>query len=171
MKQPDLLLLDEPTNHLDLEGIRWLEELLAGARFASLIVTHDRYFLENVATRVVELNRAYPGGSFSVNGPYSTFLEKREEFLAGQQARQAALASAVRREIEWLQRGAEARTTKAKGRIESAGRMMEELADLQAQQRPDAQRADRLRRQRPADAEADRGQVHRQGAGRARAVP
>ena len=130
VKEPDLLLLDEPTNHLDLEGIEWLEKLLSGANFAFLLVSHDRYFLENVTNRIVELNRTYADGYLSVNGTYSDFLENREEYLQAQSAQQTALASRVRREVEWLKRGAKARTTKAKGRIEQAGRMMEDLAEL-----------------------------------------
>ena len=68
MREPDLLLLDEPTNHLDLEGILWLEKLLSGASFAFVLVSHDRYFLENVTNRVVELNAAYANGYLSVSG-------------------------------------------------------------------------------------------------------
>jgi ATP-binding cassette subfamily F protein uup len=132
LRKPDLLLLDEPTNHLDLEGILWLEELLADAPFAFLLVSHDRYFLENVTNRVVELNRAYAGGFFSVNGSYSEFLEKREGYLEAQASEEQSLAGRVRREIEWLQRGAKARRTKAKGRIEEANRMIRELAELRA---------------------------------------
>ena len=128
--EPDLMLMDEPTNHLDLEGIRWLEKLIAQAGFATLIVTHDRAFLESVGTRVIELGRQYPDGFLSHNGAYSDFVEKREDFLAAQQGRQQALASGVRREVAWLRRGAKARTTKAKGRIERAGEMMNDLADL-----------------------------------------
>lgn len=129
-REPDLLLMDEPTNHLDIDGILWLEELIANAPFATLTVSHDRRFLESIANRIIELGRAYPEGYLSHNGAYSEFIEKREEFLAAQQGRQQALASGVRREIEWLRRGAKARTTKAKGRIERANDMMAELADL-----------------------------------------
>jgi ATP-binding cassette subfamily F protein uup len=127
---PDLLLMDEPTNHLDIDGILWLEKILANPSFATLIVSHDRAFLESIANRIIELGRAYPEGFLSHNGSYTKFLEKREEFLTAQQGREQSLASGVRREIEWLQRGAKARTTKAKGRIERAGEMMSELADL-----------------------------------------
>src|SRR5688572_5017103 len=130
VRRPDLLLLDEPTNHLDLEGILWLEKLLTNAAFAFVLISHDRYFLENVTNRVVELNRAYEGGHLSVNGSYSTFLERRDEYLAAQQRTEQALAGQVRREVEWLRRGAKARTTKAKGRINEAGRMMDDLAEL-----------------------------------------
>ncbi len=132
IQKPDLLLLDEPTNHLDVEGILWLEELLADAPFAFLLVSHDRYFLENVTNRVIELNRAYAEGFFSVNGAYSQFLEKREEYLEAQASTEQSLAGQVRREIEWLQRGAKARRTKAKGRIEDANRMIGELAEVKA---------------------------------------
>ncbi len=130
IRRPDLLLLDEPTNHLDLEGIVWLEQLLKDAPFACLLVSHDRRFLENVTNRVIELSRAYPDGFLSSNGAYSDFLRTREEFLEAQASRERSLAGKVRREIEWLQRGAKARTTKAKGRIDQAGRLMGELAEL-----------------------------------------
>jgi ATP-binding cassette subfamily F protein uup len=130
IRKPDLLLLDEPTNHLDVEGICWLEQLLTEGRFACLMVSHDRRFLENVANRVVELSRAYPDGFLSFNGAYSDFLRKREEFMAAQASREQSVAGKVRREIEWLQRKAKARTTKARARIDEAGRLMEELAEL-----------------------------------------
>ncbi|MBV8781527.1 MAG: ABC-F family ATP-binding cassette domain-containing protein [Phycisphaerae bacterium] len=130
VREPELLLLDEPTNHLDLAGILWLEKTLASASFAFVMVSHDRYFLENLTNRIVELDRAYPDGYLSHDGSYSGFLEKKEAFLTAQQSRQQSLASNVRREIEWLRRGAKARTTKAKGRIEQANSMMTDLADL-----------------------------------------
>jgi ATP-binding cassette subfamily F protein uup len=127
---PDVLLLDEPTNHLDVDGILWLEEILAEDARACLVVSHDRYFLERVATRMLELNRIYPRGLFEADGPYSDFLARRDELLRGQAAYQESLANTVRREIEWLRRGAKARSTKAKGRIKEAGRLLEELNDL-----------------------------------------
>ena len=126
---PDILLMDEPTNHLDVEGILWLEDLLTERSRAFLVVSHDRYFLEHVATRMLELNRVYPDGLFEAEGRYSEFLARRDEFLRGQAAYQDALANTVRREIEWLRRGAKARSTKAKGRSKQAGRMIEELED------------------------------------------
>jgi len=127
--EPDVLLMDEPTNHLDLDGILWLEELLREGARAFVSVSHDRWFLEHVTTRVVELNHAYPGGRFESDGPYSEFLARREDFLRGQAAWEEALANTVRREIAWLRQGAKARSTKAKGRIQEAGRLMEELRD------------------------------------------
>jgi ABC transport system ATP-binding/permease protein len=135
VQHPDILLLDEPTNHLDLPGINWLEDLLEQAAFASVIVSHDRYFLENVTTDMVELNRIYPNGSLRVHGNYSKFLEKKEEFLHAQSKRQEALENLVHGEIEWLRRGAKARTRKSKARISKAGELMGELADLNARSR------------------------------------
>ena len=130
--RPDVLLLDEPTNHLDLLGIAWLESLLASAPFACVVVSHDRYFLENAATVTVELNRAYPDGLLRAAGNYSRFLEKKEEFLAAQSKRRQALAGRVRTEIEWLRRGPKARATKAKARIDNANELIGELARMNA---------------------------------------
>jgi ATP-binding cassette subfamily F protein uup len=130
--EPDLLLMDEPTNHLDIEGILWLEELIGRSSFATLTVSHDRRLLESAANRIIELSTAYPDGYLGHRGTYSEFLEKRSELLEAQQGRERALASGVRREIEWLRRGAKARTTKAKGRIDRAGQMMSELADVRS---------------------------------------
>jgi ATP-binding cassette subfamily F protein uup len=130
IREPDLLLMDEPTNHLDLEGILWLEGLLKSASFAYVVITHDRYFLEKVTNRIVELNAAYPEGYLSVQGTYSDFLALRGDALEAQLRRQQALANKVRREVEWLGRTAEARSTKAQFRIKDAGRLMDDLADL-----------------------------------------
>src|SRR5262249_2059110 len=133
-QDPDVLFLDEPTNHLDFEGLRWLEKLLSTATFASVVVSHDRYFLDTVVNDVAEIDRSYPGGLFRVEGQYSQFLEKKEEFLLSQSNRQEALANRVRREIEWLRRGPKARTGKSKARIDEAGRLMRELADVESRQ-------------------------------------
>jgi ATP-binding cassette subfamily F protein uup len=130
VQAPDILLLDEPTNHLDLAGIEWLEELLGNAQFASVVVSHDRYFLENFANATAELSRVYPDGILRVAGNYSTFLDKKEELLHAQAKRQEALENRVHSEIEWLRRGAKARTRKSKARIGKANEMIGELADL-----------------------------------------
>ncbi len=138
VQNPAIVLLDEPTNHLDLGGIEWLEKLLQNAPFASVIVSHDRYFLENVPTAIAELNRAYPDGLLYVAGNYSAFLEKKAEFLHAQAKRQDALENRVRTEMEWLRRGPKARATKAKARIDTAHEMIGELADLRARSRTSA---------------------------------
>ncbi|MEK6693737.1 MAG: ATP-binding cassette domain-containing protein, partial [Nitrospirota bacterium] len=106
MMEPDVLLMDEPTNHLDVEGILWLERLLKAQARAYLVVSHDRRFLESVASRMVELNRSYPSGVFEARGRYSDFLEQRDAALQAQADYQASLANRVRREVEWLRRGA-----------------------------------------------------------------
>ena len=127
MLEPDVLLMDEPTNHLDVEGILWLEALLKNEPRAFLVVSHDRRFLESVATRMIELNRCYEHGVFEAKGRYSDFLEQREATLQAQADHRASLANRVRQEVEWLRRGPKARTTKAKARVESAGNLIAEL--------------------------------------------
>ncbi len=132
VREPDFLLLDEPTNHLDLEGVLWLEDLLKSAPFAFILVSHDRNFLENVTNRTVELNSTYKDGYLSCKGPYSSFLEARAEYLSAQSNEQQALASKMRREVAWLQRGARARQTKSVGRIREAGKLFDEFAEVKA---------------------------------------
>ncbi len=140
VREPDVLLLDEPTNHLDLEGVLWLEELLPGAAAATIVISHDRLFLEHVATRMIEVDRRHARGLFESDGAYSTFLERREAALAAQSAQRDALANRVRREVEWLRRGPKARTTKSQARIKTAEQMIDRLADLDA--RADSDTAD-----------------------------
>ncbi len=135
VQQPDIVLLDEPTNHLDLAGIQWLETILRKPSFAYVVVSHDRYFLENVAAQMVELDRAYENGFLRVNGNYSKFLVAKEESLHARGKRQEALENLVHTEIEWLRRGPKARTTKSKSRIDKAHRMIGELADLNSRTR------------------------------------
>jgi ABC transport system ATP-binding/permease protein len=142
VQQPDILLLDEPTNHLDLAGIEWLEGVLRGAPFACVVVSHDRYFLENVSTEIVELNKLYAEGLLRVEGNYSTFLEAKELYLHAQRKEQAALANRVHTEIDWLRRGPKARTTKSKARIDKAHEMIGDLAEMNARTRTSAARID-----------------------------
>lgn len=115
ISKPDLLILDEPTNHLDTESIEWLENFLASYRGACLFVTHDRYFLDNIATRIVEVEH---GNIYSYQGNYSDYLvtkaEREQELMNAEQRRQ----SFIRREIDWIRRGPKARTTKSKSRIQ-----------------------------------------------------
>ena len=130
VQHPDILLLDEPTNHLDLAGIEWLERFLQRAAFASVVVSHDRYFLESVTNEMVEIDKAYEDGALRVHGNYSAFLEAKEEHLHAQRNRQEALENRVHTEIEWLRRGPKARTTKSKARIDNAHKMIGELAEM-----------------------------------------
>ncbi len=132
---PEILLLDEPTNHLDLAGIEWLEQLLAQAAFACVVVSHDRYFLENVANETAELARVYPDGIFRVSGVYSHFLEMKEQWMHAQSRHQEALENRVHTEIEWLRRGPKARRGKSKSRIDRAHELIGELGDLRSRTR------------------------------------
>jgi ATP-binding cassette subfamily F protein uup len=127
IKEPELLLLDEPTNHLDLEGIEWLEDFLERPGFTFAIITHDRYFMENVCSRIVEINPIYPGGNFMVQGGYGEYLRRKAEFMEGQSAQMARMANKMRIETEWLNRGVEARRTKQQARIKSAMALKDEL--------------------------------------------
>lgn len=142
VQNPDVLLLDEPTNHLDLAGIEWLERLLQRSSFASVVVSHDRYFLENVSNEMVEIDRGYEDGALRAKGSYSTFLEAKEEHLHAQRNRQEALENRVHTEIEWLRRGPKARTTKSKARIDKAHKMIGELAEMKSRSSASAAQID-----------------------------
>ncbi|MGH8371929.1 MAG: ABC-F family ATP-binding cassette domain-containing protein [Gammaproteobacteria bacterium] len=131
-QEPDLLLLDEPTNHLDLEGILWLETVLKQAAFAFVLVSHDRYVLENVSNRIVELNMRYPDGYLAVAGNYGTFLQRKAALLDQQTQQEQALSNKLRRELEWLRRGPKARTTKAQARIDSALQLQSDVHSIKA---------------------------------------
>lgn len=115
LSKPDLLLLDEPTNHLDAESVQWLEQHLASYPGAILAVTHDRYFLDNVAEWILELDcgRAYP-----YEGNYSTYLEKKAERLAVQGRKDAKLQKRLTEELAWVRSGAKARQAKSKARLQ-----------------------------------------------------
>jgi ATP-binding cassette subfamily F protein uup len=126
--------MDEPTNHLDLDGILWLERLLASEAAAFLVVSHDRWFLEHVAERMLDLDPVHAGGFFETRGRYSEFLERKDAALAEQAHWQETLANRVRREVDWLRHGPKARTTKSQARIQEAGRLIGELAAVQSRQ-------------------------------------
>jgi len=131
LREPELLLLDEPTNHLDVQSILWLETFLAQAAFATVTVTHDRLFLQRVSNRILELDRRHPGGLFCVDGDYATFLERKDDAMAAQEQREASLRNTLRRETEWLRRGAPARTTKQQARIHRAVALAAEVDELE----------------------------------------
>lgn len=130
MQEPDLLLLDEPTNHLDLEGILWLEKFLTREKISYVVISHDRYFLENVSNKIIELNKCFPQGLFVCEGAMGVYTERKEDFLRGQIETQRSLASTVRDEIDWLRQSPKARTTKAEARVNKAYELMEELSEI-----------------------------------------
>ena len=129
VSEPDVLLLDEPTNHLDIDSIVWLESLLKSGSQTFVVISHDRYFLQNVAGRMLDIDRVYPDGALAVDGAYLELLEARDTLLANQASYQESLANRVRREVAWLRRGPKARTSKAKSRIDAAHRSISELAE------------------------------------------
>jgi ATP-binding cassette subfamily F protein uup len=135
VQAPDVLFLDEPTNHLDLAGIKWLEGVLQAAPHACVVVSHDRYLLENFGHQIVELNRIYEEGLLRVDGNYSSFLQTKEEYLHAQGRRQESLANRVHSELEWLRRGAKARTRKSKARIDKANELISGLAEMKERTR------------------------------------
>jgi ATP-binding cassette subfamily F protein uup len=113
---PDVYILDEPTNHLDIETIEWLESYMTSGQKTILLVTHDRYFLDNVSTRIIELDR---GKIQSFNGNYSYYLEKKAEQSAAEDATFSKNTNLLKKELEWMRRQPKARTTKSKSRIDS----------------------------------------------------
>ena len=115
LSKPDLLLLDEPTNHLDAESVQWLEQHLAAYAGAILAVTHDRYFLDNVAEWILELDR---GRAYPYEGNYSTYLEKKAERLSVQGRKDAKLQKRLTEELAWVRSGAKARQAKSKARLQ-----------------------------------------------------
>ncbi|GIL17749.1 MAG: ABC transporter ATP-binding protein [Oligoflexia bacterium] len=130
MRTPDLLFLDEPTNHLDVESIKWLEDFLSQAKFSCFFITHDRLFLQRVANRIIDLDPRFPGFLLSVNAGYDQYLESKAEMISNQEIRETKLKNLLRREKEWLARGAQARQTKQKARIENAGKLASHVEDL-----------------------------------------
>lgn len=114
LEKPDLLLLDEPTNHLDAESVLWLEQHLAKYPGAVLAVTHDRYFLDNVAEWILELDR---GRAYPYEGNYSTYLEKKQERLQVQGKKDAKMAKRLKDELEWVRSSPKAKQTKSKARL------------------------------------------------------
>jgi ATP-binding cassette subfamily F protein uup len=130
VSQPDVLLLDEPTNHLDIEAIEWLESFLLEYAGAVIFVTHDRTFLEKVATRIVEIDR---GMLTSWPGNYVTFERKKEEWLANEELQNAKFDKKMAQEEVWLRRGVKARRTRDEGRVKALMAMRAERAARRAQ--------------------------------------
>ena len=128
LSRPDMLLLDEPTNHLDAESVEWLEQFLGQFPGTVIAVTHDRYFLDNAAEWILELDRGY---GIPWKGNYSSWLEQKEQRLATEQKQEEARAKAMKRELEWVRKGAKGRQAKNKARIQR----FEELSSLEHQKR------------------------------------
>jgi ABC transport system ATP-binding/permease protein len=137
----DLLILDEPTNHLDNETVEWLEEYLSRYKGALLFVTHDRYFLDRVTNRIFELDR---GKLYSYEGSYAVFLEKKAEREEHEAAAESKRQNLLRRELAWLRRGAKARTTKQKARVQRVEELRDRKVDGPAEKIEMALRASRL---------------------------
>jgi ATP-binding cassette subfamily F protein uup len=129
VQAPDVMLLDEPTNHMDVQGLQWLAQLMMQAHWAWVLVSHDRWFLEQTTTKMAELHSRYTDGILAFPGTYSNFLEKRDAFQETQEQQVQALAGKVRREEAWLRRGPKARATKAKYRVGTAKALQVELAE------------------------------------------
>lgn len=129
---PDLLLLDEPTNHLDTEAILWLEDFLTDGSIAYILISHDRLFLTRTVDFIYELDQRHPNGILVVEGSFATYLERKAELMAGLGEREKKLANKLRRETEWLRRGAKARQTKQRARIEGADDLSQEVSKLKA---------------------------------------
>jgi ATP-binding cassette subfamily F protein uup len=137
----DLLILDEPTNHIDNETVEWLEQFLAKWKGALLLVTHDRYFLDRVTNRIIELDR---GKLYSYEGNYAAYLEKKADRMERESAMEEKRRNLLRRELAWLRRGAKARTTKQKARVERVRELMDMKTDGPAQKLDMALGASRL---------------------------
>jgi ABC transport system ATP-binding/permease protein len=127
-RNPDLLLLDEPTNHLDIKSIDWLEDFLKRWGVTLVFVTHDRVFLQRLATRIVELDR---GRLFDWNCDYATFVKRKEEMLSAEQAQNAVFDKKLAQEEQWIRRGIEARRTRNEGRV----RALKHLRDMRRERR------------------------------------
>ncbi len=138
---PEVMLLDEPTNHLDLDGVEWLENFVLSANMSMLFVTHDRRFLENCASRILELAPSYPEGCFEVNGNYTEFVRRKEAFLVSQEAEESSLANKVRRDTAWLRQGIQGRQTRNKTQVRDAASRRAELKSVSGRNLAPSKRA------------------------------
>ncbi len=128
--QPDVLFMDEPTNHLDVTSILWLEEFIEQSAFTFFIITHDQLFLERTCNKFIDLDPKNPDFILVHEGDYASYIENKEMLLQGQLQREKSLSNVLRRETEWLRRGAQARQTKQKGRIQRAEELKGEVGTL-----------------------------------------
>lgn len=138
INEPDVLFLDEPTNHLDVDGILWLEDFISEANpsLALIMITHDRLFLQRTTSTIWDLDPRLPHSLLVGDKGYADHLEKKELLLAGERQKQSDLKNVFRRETEWLRRGAKARLTKQKARIQNAGELENRLKEMKSRERP-----------------------------------
>ncbi|ARP85601.1 ATP-binding cassette domain-containing protein [Bordetella genomosp. 9] len=129
--EPDLLLLDEPTNHLDFDGIAWLEQMLGDWKGSAVIITHDRRFLDNIATRIVELDR---GRLLSFPGNFSQWQQRKAQWLESERLEQARFDKLLAQEEVWIRKGVEARRTRNEGRVRRLERLRQERAERRERQ-------------------------------------
>ncbi len=132
LAEAELVFFDEPTNHLDIKAVLWLENRLIRAPFAWVCIAHDRYFLNRIATRFMELSPLYAGGAFVREGNYESFLKEKELYLAEKENRENTLSNQLRKEEKWLRTSPKARTTKSQSRIDRAHEMQDDLKNLRA---------------------------------------
>lgn len=128
--EPDLMLMDEPTNHLDVDSIFWLEQIVQNSKAAFITITHDRYFLDKVSSKIFELDKRNEKGLLIVDGNYSRYLEVKTAIMEAQENREAILKGVLRRETEWLKAGVKARTTKQQARIQRHAEISAEVSQL-----------------------------------------
>ena len=155
LQQPDLLLLDEPTNHLDAESVAWLERFLQDYPGTVVAVTHDRYFLDNVAGWILELDR---GHGIPWQGNYSSWLEQKQKRLAQEEKQEVARQQTLARELEWIRASPRARQAKSKARITAYEDLLSQAEERAPGQRPDRHPAGPAPRRR-----GDRGRAAEEG--------
>lgn len=137
INSPEILFLDEPTNHLDIEAIMWLENFLDENKrnFATLVITHDRLFLQRVSEKIWDLDPRLPNNLLQIEGDYADYTEIRDSILLSEKQRESQMKNTLRRETEWLRRGAKARQTKQKARIDSAHSLKDDVEEISARNR------------------------------------
>jgi ATP-binding cassette subfamily F protein uup len=132
LNDPDLVLLDEPTNHMDWDALEWLHQLLEQAKFAWLLVSHDRYLLDKRCLKIADINSMYRDGIKVYPVSYQKFLTQKQDYINVLSQQQASLGNRVKREIEWLRSGVKARTTKSRSRKDTANALIAELDQLKS---------------------------------------
>ncbi len=131
-EEAELLILDEPTNHMDWEGVLWLEDILKSFKASFILVSHDRFFLNSLTNRTIEIGQFYRDGFLSYNCGYSDFLIKKDKYIEEQQKLQEVMSNKAKREVDWLRAGVKARTTKSQSRIKEAHQLLNDLENVKS---------------------------------------